>query len=113
MPERRPGGTTGGPWSAPPTNPRVSAASDQTRKEYGIPRGLPYLTGFVVHAGLVAEEEAAQAPVAAGCDSPTAAPSRASTYRPVGYARIYLSLAVRPGAPGFTIGTNRSQRDGP
>jgi hypothetical protein len=37
----------------------VSAASDQTRKDYGIPRGLPYLTGFVVHAGLVAEDEAA------------------------------------------------------
>ena len=27
----------------------------QTRRDYGIPRGLPYLTGFVVHAALVAE----------------------------------------------------------
>lgn len=25
----------------------------QTSKEYGIPRGLPYLTGFVIHCGLV------------------------------------------------------------
>ena len=28
----------------------------QTSKEYGIPRGLPYLTGFVVHAGIMAED---------------------------------------------------------
>jgi hypothetical protein len=28
-------------------------------KQYGIPRGLPYLTGFVVHAGIMAEDEAA------------------------------------------------------
>jgi hypothetical protein len=32
--------------------------SRQTRKDYGIPKGLPYLTGFVVHAGLEAEDEA-------------------------------------------------------
>ena len=31
----------------------------QTSKEYGIPRGLPYLTGFVVHAGIMAEDEVA------------------------------------------------------
>lgn len=31
----------------------------QTSKDYGIPRGLPYLTGFVVHAGLMAEHLAA------------------------------------------------------
>jgi hypothetical protein len=31
----------------------------QTSKDYGIPRGLPYLTGFVVHAGIMAEDEAA------------------------------------------------------
>ena len=31
----------------------------QTSKEYGIPRGLPYLTGFVVHAGLMAEDQVA------------------------------------------------------
>ena len=30
----------------------------QTSKQYGIPRGLPYLTGFVVHCGIL--EEAAQ-----------------------------------------------------
>jgi hypothetical protein len=30
-----------------------------TSKDYGIPRGLPNLTGFVIHAGLMAEEEAA------------------------------------------------------
>ena len=59
MPERRPGGTTGGPWSAPPTDLRVSAASDQTSKDYGIRRGPPYLTGFAVHAGLMAEDDAA------------------------------------------------------
>ncbi len=28
----------------------------QTSREYGIPRGLPYLTGFVVHSGIVEEE---------------------------------------------------------
>ena len=27
----------------------------QTSKQYGIPRGLPYLTGFVIHCGLVEE----------------------------------------------------------
>ena len=31
----------------------------QTSKDYGIPRGLPYLTGFVVHAGLMAEDQVA------------------------------------------------------
>lgn len=31
----------------------------QTSKDYGIPKGLPYLTGFVIHAGLMAEDEAA------------------------------------------------------
>jgi hypothetical protein len=30
----------------------------QASKEYGIPRGLPYLTGFAIHAGIMAEEEA-------------------------------------------------------
>ena len=33
--------------------------SRQTSKNYGIPKGLPYLTGFVVHVGLMAEDEAA------------------------------------------------------
>ena len=32
----------------------------QTSKQYGIPRGLPYLTGFVIHCGII--EEAAQTP---------------------------------------------------
>ena len=27
----------------------------QTSKQYGIPRGLPYLTGFVIHCGHVEE----------------------------------------------------------
>jgi hypothetical protein len=27
----------------------------QTSKAYGIPRGLPYLTGFVIHCGIVEE----------------------------------------------------------
>ena len=27
----------------------------QTHRDYGIPRGLPYLTGFVVHCAIVAE----------------------------------------------------------
>jgi hypothetical protein len=31
----------------------------QTSKDYGIPRGMPYLTGFVVQAGILAEDEAA------------------------------------------------------
>jgi hypothetical protein len=31
----------------------------QTSKEYGIPRGLPYLTGFVIHCGIVEEDVAA------------------------------------------------------
>ena len=30
----------------------------QTSKQYGIPRGLPYLTGYVIHCGII--EEAAQ-----------------------------------------------------
>ena len=31
----------------------------QTSKDYGIPKGLPYLTGFVIHAGILAEDEVA------------------------------------------------------
>ena len=31
----------------------------QTSKDYGIPRGLPYLTGYVIHCGIVEEQEAA------------------------------------------------------
>ena len=31
----------------------------QTSKEYGIPRSLPYLTGFVIHCEIVEEELAA------------------------------------------------------
>ncbi len=31
----------------------------QTSKEYGIPRGLPYLTGFVIHCEIVDESHAA------------------------------------------------------
>ena len=31
----------------------------QTSKDYGIPRGLPYLTGFVIQSGIDAELEAA------------------------------------------------------
>ena len=31
----------------------------QASKNYGIPRGLPYLTGFVIHAGIMAEQEVA------------------------------------------------------
>ncbi len=31
----------------------------QTSKEYGIPRGLPYLTGLVIHCEIVEEELAA------------------------------------------------------
>jgi hypothetical protein len=31
----------------------------QTSKDYGIPRGLPYLTGFVIHCELIEEELAA------------------------------------------------------
>lgn len=27
----------------------------QTSKDYGIPRGLPYLTGFVIHCGIAEE----------------------------------------------------------
>ncbi|OIP06933.1 MAG: hypothetical protein AUK53_11645 [Betaproteobacteria bacterium CG2_30_59_46] len=30
-----------------------------TSRDYGIPRGLPYLTGFVVHCGIVEELAAA------------------------------------------------------
>ena len=33
--------------------------SRQTSKDYGIPKGLPYLTGFAVYAGLMAEDDAA------------------------------------------------------
>lgn len=29
--------------------------SRRTEREYGIPRGLPYLTGFVTHYGILAE----------------------------------------------------------
>jgi hypothetical protein len=31
----------------------------QTSKDYGIPKGLLYLTGFVIHVGLMAEDEVA------------------------------------------------------
>lgn len=31
----------------------------QTSKDYGIPRGLPYLTGFVIHAAIIDESLAA------------------------------------------------------
>lgn len=31
----------------------------QTSKDYGIPRGMPYLTGFVIQGGIDAELEAA------------------------------------------------------
>ena len=31
----------------------------QTSKDYGIPRGLPYLTGFVIHCEIVEESLAA------------------------------------------------------
>ena len=31
----------------------------QTSKDYGIPRGLSYLTGFVIHCEIVDEQEAA------------------------------------------------------
>lgn len=31
----------------------------QTSKEYGIPRGLPYLTGFVIHCEIAEESLAA------------------------------------------------------
>ena len=31
----------------------------RTSKDYGIPRGLPYLTGFVINEGLLAEDEVA------------------------------------------------------
>ncbi|MDP2431805.1 MAG: hypothetical protein Q8O33_07220 [Pseudomonadota bacterium] len=46
----------------------IAAATEQwmgwtigriTSKEYGIPRGLPYLTGFVVHCEITDEELAA------------------------------------------------------
>ena len=33
--------------------------SRQTSKQYGIPRDLPYLTGFVIHCEIAAEELAA------------------------------------------------------
>jgi hypothetical protein len=32
----------------------------QTAKEYGIPRGLPYLTGFVIHCEIAEESIAAR-----------------------------------------------------
>ena len=31
----------------------------QTSKEYGIPKGLPYLTGFVIHCAIIEESIAA------------------------------------------------------
>ena len=31
----------------------------QTSKQYGIPRGLPYLTGFVIHCEIVEESQLA------------------------------------------------------
>ena len=31
----------------------------QTARDYGVPRGLPYLTGFVIHCEIVEEERAA------------------------------------------------------
>ena len=31
----------------------------QTSKDYGIPRGMAYLTGFVIHCALIEEQEAA------------------------------------------------------
>jgi hypothetical protein len=31
----------------------------ETSKDYGIPRGLPYLTGFVINEGLMADDDAA------------------------------------------------------
>ena len=31
----------------------------QTSKDYGIPRGMPYLTGFVIHCAIIEEQEAA------------------------------------------------------
>lgn len=31
----------------------------QTSKDYGIPRGMPYLTGFVIHCEIVEESAAA------------------------------------------------------
>lgn len=33
--------------------------SRQTSKEYCIPKCLPYLTGFVIHSGILAEDDAA------------------------------------------------------
>ena len=35
------------------------AIGSQTSKQYGIPRGLPYLTGFVIHCEIVEESLAA------------------------------------------------------
>jgi hypothetical protein len=37
---------------------QVSSVGRQASKDYGIPRGMAYLTGFVVHAGILAEDEA-------------------------------------------------------
>ena len=31
----------------------------QTSKDYGIPRGMAYLTGFVIHCAIIEEQEAA------------------------------------------------------
>ena len=31
----------------------------QASKDYGIPRGMAYLTGFVVHCSIIEEQEAA------------------------------------------------------
>lgn len=36
----------------------------QTSKDYGIPRGLPYLTGFVIHCEIAEESLAPEASVA-------------------------------------------------
>jgi hypothetical protein len=33
--------------------------SRHTSRETGIPRGLPYLTGFVINEGMMAEDEVA------------------------------------------------------
>ena len=30
--------------------------SKSTQREFGIPKGLPYLTGFVIHCGILAEQ---------------------------------------------------------
>jgi hypothetical protein len=35
------------------------AIGRQTSRDHGIPRGVPYLTGFVIHCGIVEDEWAA------------------------------------------------------